>query len=98
MDDLDAALAAVAELRYVTKAQALMADLACPRCGGTDFILVDCGPDGYDDDISYTSDVCRACDLWHSGWTDRWLVDVETWQDEDDAEVYDPTNPAHAPR
>jgi len=60
----------------------------CPRCGGTEFREIDCGPDGYDDDITYTSEICRACCLYHSGWTDKWFVDCETWTDEEDAEEY----------
>ena len=62
--------------------------LICPRCGNTDFVEVDCGPDSYDDDIFYISDICTSCNLWHSGWTDMWLVDVENWKDEEDAEEY----------
>jgi len=27
----------------------------CPRCGGIEFRELDCGPDTYDDDITYTS-------------------------------------------
>ncbi len=64
--------------------------LQCPRCGGTDFTEHDCGPDSYDDDIFYISESCNRCGLWHDGWTDRWLVDVESWIDEEDAEEYLP--------
>lgn len=61
---------------------------ACPRCGGQEFGERECGPDSYEDDITYTSDVCTRCGLWHSGWTDRWLVDCDTWLDEEGAEEY----------
>ena len=66
-----------------------MADeLTCPRCGSQVFEERDCGPDGYDDDITYTSEICSQCGLWHSGWTDKWLIDVESWRDEEDATEY----------
>jgi ribosomal protein S27AE len=64
--------------------------LTCPRCGSTRFREVDCGPDTYEDDIFYISQVCTNCGLWLSGWTDRWLVDVESWRDEEDAKEYQP--------
>jgi hypothetical protein len=62
--------------------------LTCPRCGGKDFVEVDCGPDSYDDDIFYISQICQKCKLWHSGWTDKWLIDCTTWQDEEDAKEF----------
>lgn len=57
-------------------------ELICPRCGGTYFREVDCGPDGYDDDITYTSDICQKCELWHNGWDDKWYIDGSSWADE----------------
>jgi len=62
--------------------------MTCPRCGGSNFTERDCGPDTYDDDIFYISEVCTGCGLWHSSWTDRWLVDCTTWQDEEDAKEF----------
>lgn len=62
--------------------------LKCPRCGGTQFRELDCGPDSYDDDIVYVSQVCIGCGLYHSGWTDKWLIDCASWRDEDDAKEY----------
>lgn len=64
--------------------------LVCPRCGGTSFAQRDCGPDGYDDDIVWTSDVCQSCGLWRSGWSDKWLLDVDGWPEEEDAEEFTP--------
>jgi hypothetical protein len=66
----------------------------CPRCGATEFEERDCGPDSYDDDIAYTSYVCKGCALWFSGWTQKWLVDVTTWQEEDDALEFVPIGAA----
>lgn len=60
----------------------------CPRCGCTEFYEKDCGPDTYEDDITYTSLVCKSCGLWYSGWTNKWLIDVENWGDEDGAEEF----------
>lgn len=62
--------------------------MVCPRCGGTQFSQRDCGPDGWDDDIFYISDVCETCGLWHDGWTDKWYVDVDTWSDVEGADEY----------
>jgi hypothetical protein len=62
--------------------------LVCPRCGGSEFLEIDCGPDGYDDDITWTSDVCDQCGLWFSGWDGRWLIDCTSWHDEVDAEEF----------
>lgn len=62
----------------------------CPRCGNTTFDEIDCGPDSYEDDIFYISQRCTKCGLWHSGWTDKWLIDVDNWRDEEDAEEYVP--------
>ena len=70
-----------------------MYELVCPRCGSKEFEERDCGPDSYEDDISYTSDVCVSCGLWHSGWTDTWLVDCDSWRDEEYAEEYVATKP-----
>lgn len=63
----------------------------CPRCGGTDYAEVDCGPDGYDDDITYESEVCENCGLWYDGWVGRWFVDVQSWRDVGFAEEYVPS-------
>ena len=60
----------------------------CPRCGGEDFRTVDCGPDTYDDDITYTSEICNKCGLWYSGWTDKWLINCEYWQEEEDSKEF----------
>jgi transcription elongation factor Elf1 len=65
----------------------------CPRCGCTEYDEHDCGPDGYDDDITYQSESCKDCGLWHSGWTDKWLIDVDCWSDEEDAEEFSPELP-----
>lgn len=64
--------------------------LICPRCHSVIFREVDCGPDTYEDDISYTSDVCVICGLWKSGWTGKWLVGVVTWTDEEHAQEFQP--------
>ncbi len=66
-----------------------MSDI-CPRCGGNDFYEIDCGPDGYDDDITYGSNICNKCGLYHSGWTDKWLVDCDNWTEEEDAAEFQP--------
>jgi len=62
----------------------------CPRCGGKVFRELDCGPDGYDDDITWTATICLGCGLWHSSWLDKWLIGVESWQDEEDAKEFYP--------
>lgn len=62
----------------------------CPRCGGKDFLEHDCGPDTYDDDITYTSYQCKSCGLWYDGWRDKWLIDVECESDEEGAKEYKP--------
>lgn len=66
-----------------------MVSMKCPRCGGEKFREVDCGPDGYDDDIAYTSEICEGCELYHSGWTDKWLINCEMWQEEEYAEEFE---------
>lgn len=63
-------------------------DLICPRCGGREFRELDCGPDSWEDDIYYISHLCQACGLYYSGWTERWLIDCDTWQDEADCEEW----------
>jgi len=65
----------------------------CPRCGNVKFNERDCGPDGFDDDISYVSFICTKCGLWFDGWVDNWLVDengsnIEDWQDSEDAKEF----------
>ncbi|GEM_PF-5471208 len=60
----------------------------CPRCGVMEYYEIDCGPDGYDDDITYTSEICKNCGLYKSGWTGKWLIDCEGWGDEEGAEEY----------
>jgi hypothetical protein len=62
----------------------------CPRCGGTEFRQLDCGPDSYEDDRFWFSYQCRACELWWDGWEDKWLVDCKTWLEACTARVYDP--------
>lgn len=64
--------------------------MQCPRCKGEKFTEKDCGPDSYEDDIFYISYVCDGCKLYNSGWTDKWLIDCEYWQDEEDAEEFKP--------
>ena len=66
-----------------------MVKFKCPRCESEDFKEIDCGPDTYEDDISYTSEICKKCGLYHSGWTDKWLVDCEGWRDEEDAKEFE---------
>ena len=63
-------------------------DDVCPRCGCKDFDEIDCGPDTYDDDITYTSYKCTSCGLWWDGWVDKWYIDVECWRDVEYAEEY----------
>ena len=60
----------------------------CPRCGGSVFREIDCGPDSWDDDVSYTSFICKDCGLYYSGWTQKWLIDCENWTDEDRCEEF----------
>jgi len=65
----------------------------CPRCDSTDFDEHDCGPDSYEDDITYTSYSCKKCGLWYDGWRDDWLIqtdgtNVEYWNDSEDAVPY----------
>lgn len=60
----------------------------CPRCGSHDFTELDCGPDGWDDDITYISLQCNICGLWYDGWVDKWLVDCDSWQDSEDCQEY----------
>lgn len=62
--------------------------LKCPRCKGIAFCEFECGPDGHEDDISYTSQICLKCKLYHSGWTGKWLVDCEYWTNEENAEEF----------
>ena len=67
--------------------------MKCPRCGGEEFLDRDCGPDGWDDDIAYTSHVCKKCELWYDGWVDKWLVNedgtnIEYWQETENAIEY----------
>ena len=64
--------------------------MICPRCGNTEFSERECGPDTYDADITYTSWICTQCGLWYSGWTGQWLIDCESWRDEQDCEEYIP--------
>lgn len=65
-----------------------MDELICPRCKGKEFEEFDCGPDSYDDDIIWQSWKCRKCGLWYSDWTDRWLIDCDSWIEEEDAKEY----------
>ena len=66
--------------------------MKCPRCDGIEFREVDCGPDGWDDDITYTSEVCENCGLWHDGWVDKWLLDVDNWNESEGAEEWKKEN------
>lgn len=63
-------------------------EMVCPRCSSKEFDEIDCGPDTYDDDITYTSSKCKNCGLWFDGWTDKWLIDVDSWRDAEDAEEF----------
>lgn len=63
-------------------------DKPCPRCGCEEFEEHDCGPDNWDDDIFYLSYACKRCGLWYSGWTNKWLINCESWRDEEDAEEF----------
>ena len=65
-------------------------NLICPRCGESDFDEVDCGPDSYDDDVTYTSYRCQGCKLWYDGWVNKWFDDIESWRDTEDAEEWAP--------
>ena len=60
----------------------------CPRCGSSEFEEIWCGPDSYDDDITYTSYQCKKCGLWYDGWVDKWFIDVDHWQEVENAEEY----------
>ncbi len=60
----------------------------CPRCGSNEFKEVDCGPDTYDDDIAYSSDICESCGLWWDGWREMWLVDCSIWREAEDCDEY----------
>lgn len=62
--------------------------MICPKCNNTTFHEIDCGPDSYEDDVFYISYKCKKCGLWLSGWTDKWLLNVDNWLDEEDAEEY----------
>lgn len=64
----------------------------CPRCNGTAFDEIDCGPGSYDDDITWMADRCKQCGLWYSSWKDKWLIDVYSWKDEQDAEEFKPSS------
>lgn len=50
----------------------------CPHCKGFVFREVDCGPDTYEDDISYLSYECAACKLWFDGWQGKWLLGIDS--------------------
>ena len=43
----------------------------CPRCGGMEFEEFYCGPDTWDDDITWTIYRCKKCGLWYDGWTEK---------------------------
>ena len=64
--------------------------MKCPRCGNTAFSERDCGPDSYDDDITYTAYICNKCGLWFDGWVDKWLINedgsnLDSWREAEDA-------------
>ncbi len=61
----------------------------CPRCGKQDYSDVDCGPDGWDDDIAYTSQVCTGCKLFYDGWVDNWF-EVDNWTEVEGEKPYSP--------
>ena len=62
--------------------------ILCPRCHSKEFAEIDCGEDTYDFDLVYMSERCKVCGLWHDGWCDNWYIDVESWRDIEDAEIY----------
>jgi uncharacterized Zn finger protein len=64
-------------------------EMACPRCGGEDFIQHVAGP-AEPGGTTYESDECTECGLWHDGRRDRWLVDVSDWTEESSAREYVP--------
>lgn len=64
-------------------------EMACPRCGGEDFILHRAGPAG-PERVTYESDECTECGLWHDGLRGRWLIDVRHWTEEEGAAEYVP--------
>jgi ribosomal protein S27AE len=61
-------------------------EMACPRCGGEDFIVHRAGSPV----LTHESDECTECGLWHDGLRDRWLIDVDDWTDEATAAEYVP--------
>lgn len=62
--------------------------MKCPRCNNEKFEEISCGSDSFEDDITWTSYKCIECGLWYSNWKDEWLIDVEFWQDEENAIVF----------
>lgn len=62
--------------------------MICPRCQGTSFTEHDCGPDSYEDDIFYISESCDGCGLWYDGWRNKWLIDVASWTEAEDAKEF----------
>ena len=62
--------------------------MKCPRCGNNKFREIDCGPDGWDDDITYTSEICTKCELWYDGWQNKWLIDCDGWRDAEDCDEF----------
>ena len=62
--------------------------MICPRCNSASFRDIDCGPDGYDDDITYTSNICNNCGLWFDGWRNKWYADCECESDVEHCEEY----------
>jgi len=65
-------------------------DKKCPRCGSTEFLDLDCGPDTWDDDVTYISYKCEKCGLWYDGWHNKWYINVDSWQEVEEAEEYKP--------
>lgn len=61
----------------------------CPKCNNTEFIEHDCGPDTYEDDITYTSFSCIKCGLWFDGWISKWYENVTSWSDTEGEEPYE---------
>jgi sucrose-6-phosphate hydrolase SacC (GH32 family) len=47
------------------------------------FNELDEGPDGYEDDITYTSYVCTKCKIYCHGWSDNWYEEDTRWTDID---------------
>lgn len=61
----------------------------CPRCGSNKFDEIECGEDSYENDIAYTSEICKKCGLWWDGWQDKWLIDCDSWVSSENCDEYE---------